>query len=107
MVSAQYHNLSKIGPPLKISPPLLFSNEVVPKGAFLSKVCPPIHTVVHVVKQEVATVDQEIFTVKFFSPLGHAAKIKHTNISYVKKSYAKIFQSTVPKKQHCTRGARD
>ena len=36
-------------------------------------------------------VDQEIFTVKNFSPLGHAVKIKHVNISYTKKkSYVKI-----------------
>ena len=41
------------------------------------------------------TVDREIFTVKNFSPLGHEGKIKRTNISYTKKSYAKISQSTV------------
>ena len=37
-----YRNLSKISPPLKICPPP-FLNEVVAKGDFLSKVCPPIY----------------------------------------------------------------
>ena len=33
---------------LKISPPP-FLNEVVAKGAFLSKICPPIYTIVHAI----------------------------------------------------------
>ena len=43
-----YRNLLKIGPPSKISPPP-FLNEVVAKGAFLSKVRPPIYATVHAV----------------------------------------------------------
>ena len=45
-VSYMYHNLSKIGPPSKISPPP-FLNKVVAKGPFLLKVLPPIYAVVH------------------------------------------------------------
>ena len=56
------------------------------------------------------TIDREIFTVRNFSPvskvvkikcakffllIGHVVKIKRANISYVKKSYAKISGSTV------------
>ena len=37
------------------------------------------------------TVDREIFTVKNFSPLGHEAKIKRTNISYAKKKLRENF----------------
>ena len=43
-----YRNLPKRSPPLKIRPPL-FLNEVVAKGAFLSKVRPPIYAAVHAV----------------------------------------------------------
>ena len=37
-----------------------------------------------------STVDQEIFAAKFFSPLGHTAKIKHANISCAKISHVTI-----------------
>ena len=43
-----YRNLPKISPPSKIRPPP-FLNEVVAKGAFLSKVRPPIYAAVHAV----------------------------------------------------------
>ena len=43
-----YLNLLKISPPSKIRPPP-FLNEVVAKGAFLSKVHPPIYATVHAV----------------------------------------------------------
>ena len=45
---AFYCNLSKIRPPLKISP-TSFLNEVVAKSAFHSKVCPPIYAAVRAV----------------------------------------------------------
>ena len=63
-----YRNLPKINPPSKIHPPP-FYNEVVAKGAFLSKLRPPIYATVHAVKQE-APKKQHEGTLKFIAH-GH------------------------------------
>ena len=47
-LSVKISNPPKISPPSKIRPPP-FLNEVVAKGAFLSKVRPPIYAAVHAV----------------------------------------------------------